>query len=263
MCSTLGWGLWGSNWGCASWSCLFGTGDKRDHTGFFICICWQAMGGSQYLLGSGRSSVRQGGWTLSGTTWVSADLARPHLGALIGKTMTPGESSSCHCGGWLGWWRGSAVMTGMTGHNWVGAHLWAWCLGFLLEYPLSLQKLGWRLCFGGPGYEYPVICRPVQGISVSPFVGVGEVWEICLKVEEWGQRCTVWDVQPAFDEGGGSYLEFGALLTDLKALGLSSALETIKIGTLGHFTNRSTASLHALLSNLRKSQVHRFLLDLS
>ena len=33
--------------------------------------------------------------------------------------------------------------------------------------------LGRGLCFGGPGYEYPGICRPMQGISLWPFCG----WE--------------------------------------------------------------------------------------
>ena len=55
---------------------------------------------------------------------------------------------------------------------------------------------------------------------------------------------------------------YRALLTDLEALGLSLDLETIKIGTLGHFTNQSTASLHALLPNLQRGQVCRLLLDL-
>ena len=43
------------------------------------------------------------------------------------------------------------------------------------------------------------------------------------------------------------------LLNDLKAAGLSSVLETIEIGTPGHYTNQTIASLHTLLLNLKKS----------
>ena len=51
-----------------------------------------------------------------------------------------------------------------------------------------------------------------------------------------------------------------ALLNDLEA---SSALETIEVGTLGHFNNQTIVSLHTLLPNLKKNQVRRLLLDLN
>ena len=54
-----------------------------------------------------------------------------------------------------------------------------------------------------------------------------------------------------------------ALLNDLETLGFQSALETIEVGTLGHFNNQTIASLHALLPNLRKNSVRRLLLSLS
>ena len=54
-----------------------------------------------------------------------------------------------------------------------------------------------------------------------------------------------------------------ALLNDLETLGFQSVLETIEVGTLGHFNNQTIASLHALLPNLQKNSVRRILLDLS
>ena len=54
-----------------------------------------------------------------------------------------------------------------------------------------------------------------------------------------------------------------ALLNDLKTLGFQSALETIEVGTLGHFNNQTIASLHTLFPNLRKNSVRRLLLGLS
>ena len=45
------------------------------------------------------------------------------------------------------------------------------------------------------------------------------------------------------------------LLNDLETLGLQSVLETIEVGTLGHFNNQTIASLHALLPNLQKCSV--------
>ena len=54
-----------------------------------------------------------------------------------------------------------------------------------------------------------------------------------------------------------------ALLNDLETLGFQSTLETIEVGTLGHFNNQTIASLHALLPNLRKNSVRCLLLGLS
>ena len=54
-----------------------------------------------------------------------------------------------------------------------------------------------------------------------------------------------------------------ALLNDLETLGFQSVLETIEVGTLGHFNNQTIASLHALLPNLQRNSVRRILLDLS
>ena len=54
-----------------------------------------------------------------------------------------------------------------------------------------------------------------------------------------------------------------ALLNDLETLGFQSALETIEVGTLGHFSNQTIASLQAPLPNLRKNSVRRLLLGLS
>ena len=58
-------------------------------------------------------------------------------------------------------------------------------------------------------------------------------------------------------------LNYLTLLNDLEAWGFSSAQETIKIGTLGHFNNHTIVSLHILLPYLKKKQVLRLLLDLS
>ena len=53
------------------------------------------------------------------------------------------------------------------------------------------------------------------------------------------------------------------LVNDLETLGFSADLETLEIGSLGHFEKEAFVTLHAILPDLPKRSITRLLLDLS
>jgi len=54
-----------------------------------------------------------------------------------------------------------------------------------------------------------------------------------------------------------------ALINDLEAMGFSAKLDTLEVGSLGHFEKEAIATLHAILPNLTRSRISRLLLELS
>ena len=54
-----------------------------------------------------------------------------------------------------------------------------------------------------------------------------------------------------------------ALINDLEAMGFSANLDTLEVGSLGHFEKEAIATLHAILPNLTRSRISRLLLELS
>ena len=54
-----------------------------------------------------------------------------------------------------------------------------------------------------------------------------------------------------------------ALINDLEAMGFSANLDTLEVGSLGHFDKEAIATLHAILPNLTRSRISRLLLELS
>ena len=54
-----------------------------------------------------------------------------------------------------------------------------------------------------------------------------------------------------------------ALINDLEAMRFSANLDTLEVGSLGHFDKEAIATLHAILPNLTRSRISRLLLELS
>jgi len=46
-----------------------------------------------------------------------------------------------------------------------------------------------------------------------------------------------------------------ALINDLEAMGFSANLDTLEVGSLGHFDKEAIATLHAILPNLTRSRI--------
>ena len=54
-----------------------------------------------------------------------------------------------------------------------------------------------------------------------------------------------------------------ALINDLETMGFSANLDTLEVGSLGHFHKEAIATLHAILPNLTRNGISRLLLELS
>ena len=54
-----------------------------------------------------------------------------------------------------------------------------------------------------------------------------------------------------------------ALINDLEAIGFSANLDTLEVGSLDQYEKEAIATLHAILPNLTRSRISRFLLQLS